>query len=165
MPEEALVLFWSNPAIEITPSRNNDKYEIVVSYPERDIMQSGWVIGEKHLSKHAAMISAGYGQGRVVLIGFRSQHRALTNDFLVSPLDMSTEWKPSGDGVFEVRDRAKGKVKWTEHPRRSRVRIELATPGDRGSLRVWRLAAEARARLRGCVEQGDEPRPVRPRVM
>jgi hypothetical protein len=78
MPDEALVLFWSNPAFEITPSRNNDKYEVVVSYVKRDIMQSGWLIGEKHLSGHAAMISAGYGQGRVVLIGFRPQHRAQT---------------------------------------------------------------------------------------
>jgi catalase-peroxidase len=39
----------------------------------------------------------------------------LTNDFFVNLLDMSTEWKPvSKDAdVFEGRDRATGKVKWT----------------------------------------------------
>ena len=44
---------------------------------------------------------------------FTDRPETLTNDFFVSLLDMTTEWKPSGDGVFEVRDRAKGEVKWT----------------------------------------------------
>ncbi|HSF15767.1 MAG TPA: M14 metallopeptidase family protein [Vicinamibacteria bacterium] len=78
MPEEALALFWSNPAFEILPSRDNDKYETIGRYRERDILQSGWLVGEDHLSGRAAMVSAGYGQGRVVLIGFRPQHRAQT---------------------------------------------------------------------------------------
>ncbi len=78
MPSKALALFWSNPAFEITPSRGNDKYETIVRYRERDILQSGWLIGEEHLAKRAAMVSAGYGEGRVVLIGFRPQHRAQT---------------------------------------------------------------------------------------
>ncbi len=40
---------------------------------------------------------------------------SLTNDFFVNLLDMSTEWKPSGSGenVYEGRDRATGRVKWT----------------------------------------------------
>ncbi len=38
----------------------------------------------------------------------------LANDFFVNLLDMSTEWAPaSTEGVFEGRDRASGKVKWT----------------------------------------------------
>jgi catalase-peroxidase len=39
----------------------------------------------------------------------------LTNDFFVNLLDMRTEWKPSAssEGVYEGRDRATGKVKWT----------------------------------------------------
>ncbi len=78
MPSEALALFWSNPAFEITPSRANARYETVVRYRDRDILRSGWLIGEEHLAKRAAMVSAGYGEGRVVLIGFRPQHRAQT---------------------------------------------------------------------------------------
>ncbi|MEV0962817.1 catalase/peroxidase HPI [Streptomyces sp. NPDC049910] len=40
---------------------------------------------------------------------------ALTNDFFVNLLDMSTEWKTSAsdENVFEGRDRATGEVKWT----------------------------------------------------
>jgi len=38
----------------------------------------------------------------------------LTNDFFVNLLDMATTWVPtSTDGVYEGRDRATGKVKWT----------------------------------------------------
>ncbi len=37
----------------------------------------------------------------------------LSTDFFVNLLDMGTEWKPSGDGVYEGRDRASGEVKWT----------------------------------------------------
>jgi catalase-peroxidase len=39
----------------------------------------------------------------------------LTNDFFVNLLDMGTEWKPSEqtENVYEGRDRATGKVKWT----------------------------------------------------
>ena len=44
---------------------------------------------------------------------FTNRQETLTNDFFVNLLDMSTEWKPSTDGVFEGRDRATGKVKWT----------------------------------------------------
>jgi len=79
MPSSGLVLFWESPAFEITPSNDNDDYEIVATYADRDILQSGWLVGEKHLSKKAAMVQAKYGQGRVVLIGFRPQHRAQTH--------------------------------------------------------------------------------------
>ncbi|WP_428249636.1 catalase/peroxidase HPI [Ferrovibrio sp.] len=38
---------------------------------------------------------------------------ALSNDFFVNLLDMATEWKPVGDGVYEGHDRKSGEVKWT----------------------------------------------------
>ncbi|KVQ17011.1 catalase/peroxidase HPI [Burkholderia ubonensis] len=46
---------------------------------------------------------------------FTHRPEALTNDFFVNLLDMSTEWKPvsADNDVFEGRDRATGKVKWT----------------------------------------------------
>ncbi|SDE42107.1 catalase/peroxidase HPI [Ruegeria marina] len=37
----------------------------------------------------------------------------LSNDFLINLLDMGTVWKPSGDGVYEGRDRATGQTRWT----------------------------------------------------
>ncbi len=45
---------------------------------------------------------------------FTDRPGALTNDFFVNLLDMGTEWKKSKtDGVYEGRDRATGKRKWT----------------------------------------------------
>jgi len=38
---------------------------------------------------------------------------ALSNDFFVNLLDMSTQWKPAADGVYEGRDRKTGEAKWT----------------------------------------------------
>jgi catalase-peroxidase len=46
---------------------------------------------------------------------FTQRPEALSNDFFVNLLDMRTEWKPLTDAgdVFEGRDRATGKLKWT----------------------------------------------------
>jgi catalase-peroxidase len=46
---------------------------------------------------------------------FTKRPQTLTNDFFVNLLDMGTEWKAVTDDaeVFEGRNRATGKVKWT----------------------------------------------------
>lgn len=46
---------------------------------------------------------------------FTERPEALTNDFFVNLLDMSTEWKasPEDDDVYEGVDRATGEFKWT----------------------------------------------------
>jgi catalase-peroxidase len=44
---------------------------------------------------------------------FTDRAGALTNDFFVNLTDMGNEWKPAGDGVYEIRDRKSGDVKWT----------------------------------------------------
>jgi hypothetical protein len=80
MPAEGLAVYLSgNPAFEIMPTDYNERYETVVRYADRDLLQSGWLIGEQTLAKKAAMVSAKYGEGKVVLIGFRTQHRAQTD--------------------------------------------------------------------------------------
>ena len=79
MPEEALVLFWNGAAFEILPSFSNDRYEVLMQYPDSQILQSGWLVGEDRISGKAAMISARSGDGQVVLFGFRPQHRAQTH--------------------------------------------------------------------------------------
>ena len=37
----------------------------------------------------------------------------LTTDFFVNLTDMANAWKPAGNGIYEIRDRKSGKVKWT----------------------------------------------------
>ena len=65
---------------------------------------------------------------------FTQRPGALTNDFFVNLLDMSTEWKATSDAkhVFEGRDRKTGAVKWTG------TRVDLVF----GSNAVLRALAE-----------------------
>ena len=80
MPPEGLALYMSgSPVFEILPSEYNERYQVIVRYADRDLLQSGWLLGEETLAKKAAMIVAQYEKGRVVLIGFRTQHRAQTH--------------------------------------------------------------------------------------
>jgi hypothetical protein len=86
MPKEGLVLFSMSGSgenhglpFDILPSDYNERFETIVTYADRDLLQSGWLIGEQVLAKKAGMVAAGYGQGRVILIGFLTQHRAQTH--------------------------------------------------------------------------------------
>ncbi len=79
MPAEGLVLFFYSPAFEILPNDFNERYEVIASYADRDILRSGWLVGEEALAKKPAMVAARYGQGKAILIGFRTQHRAQTH--------------------------------------------------------------------------------------
>jgi catalase-peroxidase len=57
-------------------------------------------------------LNANFGQSKHGVLTNRPE--TLTNDFFVNLLDMGTKWEPSStEGVFEGRDRATGKVKWT----------------------------------------------------
>jgi hypothetical protein len=79
MPSDALALYLQgDPVFEISPTNSNEKYSVVVSYGKRDILESGWLVGETNITGKAAMISAEMGKGKVVLVGFRTQHRAQT---------------------------------------------------------------------------------------
>ncbi|MEZ5449302.1 MAG: peroxidase family protein [Thiolinea sp.] len=44
---------------------------------------------------------------------FTDQVGALTNDFFVNLTDMNNTWKPTGENLYEIRDRATDSVKWT----------------------------------------------------
>ena len=79
MPEEAVGLFHGNVAFDILPSGDNHMYEVVATYPERDILESGWLIGEKYLAEKIAVLTAKKGKGEAVLIGIRCQHRCQTH--------------------------------------------------------------------------------------
>jgi catalase-peroxidase len=44
---------------------------------------------------------------------FTSKPGRLTNDFFVNLLDMSTQWQPAGQNVYEGRDRKTNEARWT----------------------------------------------------
>ena len=47
----------------------------VATYPEFDPLMSGWLEGEKRIRQKTALLEAPLGDGRVVLFGFKPQHR------------------------------------------------------------------------------------------
>ena len=79
MPSEGYVVYTASPAFEIIPGSFNDKYKTIVRYVEKDLLQSGWLIGEDKLAKKSGMVKAQYGKGSIILIGFRVQHRYQTH--------------------------------------------------------------------------------------
>ncbi len=73
MPREANIFFRSNAvfrAMEGTP---------VLTYPLSNPLMSGWLQGDSLLYGQAAMTEVRQGDGRIVLYGFRPQHRAQTH--------------------------------------------------------------------------------------
>jgi catalase-peroxidase len=73
---------------------------------------------------------------------FTKQPEKLTNDFFVNLLDMSTEWSPAGDNVYEGRDRKTKALKWTG------TRVDLIF-GSHSALR-------ALAEVYGCSDSKEK---------
>lgn len=66
--------FSNSSAFETTDPR----VRVIARYAERDVLRSGWLLGEDRLRGRIAMAEAPLGRGRVVLFGFRPQHRGQT---------------------------------------------------------------------------------------
>jgi hypothetical protein len=80
MPAEGFALFLAGSQVyEVTSTDRSQDVEVLATYVERDVLQSGWLLGEQVIAKKAAAVSVKHGAGRVVLIGFRPQHRAQTH--------------------------------------------------------------------------------------
>jgi hypothetical protein len=80
MPSEGLALFMAGSQVyEITSMDRGQDVEIIATYVDRDILQSGWLLGEQVIAKKAAAVTVRHGDGKVVLLGFRPQHRDQTH--------------------------------------------------------------------------------------
>jgi hypothetical protein len=87
MPSEVAAFFTHSPVFEVgrARAREGDTREatpvppagvtVVATYPGKDLLMSGWLLGERFLHNKAAVIEASVEKGRVVLLGFRTQHR------------------------------------------------------------------------------------------
>jgi len=78
MLSEEAAYFADSPAFQTSPPNARFSRRVVASYPEaaEDILISGYLKGAERLEKKAAVVDFQVGKGRVVLIGFRAQHRA-----------------------------------------------------------------------------------------
>lgn len=80
MPDEALVVFFgANQVYEVQRSGDGQAYHRVADYVSRDVLRSGQLDGEGLIADRAALLAVDHGDGQVVMIGFRTQHRAQTH--------------------------------------------------------------------------------------
>ena len=80
MPDKGVALFLrSNDVYQVRNNTKNYRVSRVASYVDRDIMESGWLLGEDHIAGKAASVSVQHGDGKVVLTGIRPQFRAQTH--------------------------------------------------------------------------------------
>jgi hypothetical protein len=84
MPREAAAFYAQGLAFVPSAPRGrgeppgtwSDDVRVVASYGRSPLLLSGWQLGGERLEGRAAIVEARVGAGRVVLMGFRVQHRA-----------------------------------------------------------------------------------------
>jgi hypothetical protein len=111
MPREAAAFFDESQAFAIGRARNRfetmlgqtppapGQISAPVEYaPEKELVMSGWALGPEAVAGRAAVVTATVGKGRVVLLGFRVQHRAqphATFKLLFNPLYWAAMQEPA----------------------------------------------------------------------
>jgi hypothetical protein len=89
MPKEAAALFVNSLALNtFSPPYDWDR-KVVATYPDDNVLLSGWLLGEEFLTRKAAVVDTKYKDGRIILIGIRCQNRAQshgTYKFLLNAL-------------------------------------------------------------------------------
>ena len=78
MRREEAGYFASSPAFRTGLPHGNIDRRVIARYPDHrdDIRVSGYIKGADKLERRAAVVELSYGAGKIVLVGFRAQHRA-----------------------------------------------------------------------------------------
>jgi len=117
----------------------------------RNWLKKDWAVPGEDLLLDRAQLMGLTGPETTVLVGglrviganhggsrhgvFTDRVGALTTDFFVNLVDMANTWTPTASGIYEIRDRATGAVKWTA------TRVDLVF----GSNSILRSYAEVYA--------------------
>jgi hypothetical protein len=89
MPKEAGAMFVNSLALDTSMPGFEWDRKVVASYPEDNILLSGWLLGEDVIARKAAVVDTKYKDGHIILIGIRCQNRAQshgTYKFLLNAL-------------------------------------------------------------------------------
>jgi hypothetical protein len=78
MPESTGVFSRGRPVFQTSVPKFDMDRRVIGSYPEKDILISGYAAGEEHMGNKAAMIWMKKGKGQFVLYGFSPQFRGST---------------------------------------------------------------------------------------
>jgi hypothetical protein len=81
LPEQVYAFVTDSIAFQTIPPGPEMTRRVLVSFPDaaEDIPASGWILGAEQLERKSAVVVFGYGKGKIVLLGFRVQHRAQTD--------------------------------------------------------------------------------------
>ena len=75
MPPRGMVYFSRSTVYKVIPSFKT-KVEVAAKYPHKNLLKSGYLLGEKKIASGVAAATVGIGKGKVVLIGFDAINRA-----------------------------------------------------------------------------------------
>jgi hypothetical protein len=78
MPENGYVFFTNNPAFATAIPYGKFDRAVLATYDKKNPLASGLLIGPEKLYRRSALVEMKYDRGRVVLFGFRPQHRCQT---------------------------------------------------------------------------------------
>jgi hypothetical protein len=72
LPASVPAYFINSSAFSAAPDAN---VRVIARYAKDNVLLSGWLLGEDKLAGQIALAEVGVGKGRIVLFGFRPQHR------------------------------------------------------------------------------------------
>jgi len=76
LSQETAAVFSRSKAFQTSiPDMEWDR-TVVANYPKKDILISGWLLGEETISRKAAVVDVTHKKGHIIMIGVRCQHRA-----------------------------------------------------------------------------------------
>ncbi len=70
MPRDITLWSEQSPAWDAAPEY------VVARYPDKSVLASGWLMGEKYLTTKAALLDVPVGSGHIVMFGMRPQYRS-----------------------------------------------------------------------------------------
>jgi hypothetical protein len=79
MEKTANILSYGSPLFEFLDADKKTDIKVIARYPDSNPFKSGRLIGDHILHNKPALVEIGYGEGRIILFGFRPQNRAQTH--------------------------------------------------------------------------------------